>query len=184
MMRNRTSLFIGLLLLALGGVFLLASTTQGIGGPFGRLVGWNGLWPLFILVAGAGFWLPILLWWDRRAQVAGLVIPATIVTANGLLLLYQNLTGNWSSWAYAWALEPMAVGLSLVFLYLLTDRRTRGLLTGAAIVGGMGVLFFVIFASAFGSAVGVIAPVLMILVGLLVILRGFQAANSDDRPPA
>ena len=182
MVRHRTSLFIGVLLLALGAVFMIASLTQGMGGPLRRLVGWGGLWPLFVLVAGAGFWLPILIWWDRREQVAGLVIPATVITVNGLLLLYQNLTGRWNTWAYAWALEPMAVGLGLYLLYLLTESRTRGLLIAAGIVGGIGALFFVVFASAFGSAIGVLAPVLLILLGLLVILRGIRETNAEDGP--
>jgi hypothetical protein len=163
---------------------MLASVTQGIGGPLGRLVGWGGLWPLLVLVAGAGFWLPLVIWWDQRDKIAGLVVPATIVSANGLLLLYQNLTGNWGSWAYAWAIEPMAVGLSLALLYLLTDERPRGLLIAAAIVGGVGALFFVIFASAFGGAVGIVAPVLLIILGMLVLLRGMGSAQSGDGPPA
>ncbi|MBN1399732.1 MAG: hypothetical protein JXA74_02780 [Anaerolineae bacterium] len=181
-MRNRASLYIGLLLLALGGFFLLASITEDLGGPLGQALGWGGLWPLIILVVGVAFWLPIFIWWDRREQLAGLAIPGAIVTVNGLLLLYQNMTGDWDSWAYAWAVEPMAVGLGLLCLYLLTPERPRGLLVAAAIVGGVGALFFIIFGSVFGGAIRIAGPVLLILIGLLVILRGVRGQPDDDRP--
>ena len=35
--------------------------------------------PVIILLVGAAFWLPIIIWWDRRANVAGLAVPAMIL---------------------------------------------------------------------------------------------------------
>ena len=43
-----------------------------------------------------------------------MVVGGTVATTVGLVLLYQNNTGHWESWAYAWALVgPAASGLGL-----------------------------------------------------------------------
>src|SRR5688572_23511489 len=57
-------------------------------------------WPLFVIVPGIalialGLTLP---------QGSGLVVGGTVTTIIGLILLYQNSTDHWESWAYAWAL--------------------------------------------------------------------------------
>ena len=179
-MRNRASLYVGLLLLLFGAFFLVASATAGLHGWLGDILGWRGLWPVLVILVGMAFLLPIAIWWDRRDQVAGFVIPGTIVTVNGLLLLYQNWTGDWGSWAYAWTFEPLAVALGLLLLYYLTDRRTPGLLLAAKIVGGIGIVLFVILASAFNGALRFLGPIALMAVGLAVILRGRRGAHSDS----
>jgi hypothetical protein len=169
-MKNRGALYVGLLLIVLGGFFFLAQTTGRL--PFGIHLGWR-LWPLLVVIVGFAFWLPLAIWWDKRREIAGLVVPGTIVAFNGLLLLYQSLSGNWASWSYAWALEPVSVALGLLFLYYLTNRDP-GLLVAAAIVGGVGLVFFVIFASAFGGAIRFLGPLALIAVGLLVLLGALK----------
>ena len=165
-MRNRGALYTGILLIMLGGFFLLAQTTGWLH------LGWK-LWPLLVLGVGLAFWLPLVIWWDRRKELAGLVVPGTIIAGNGALLLYQSLSGNWSSWAYAWALEPIFVALGLLCLYFLSHRE-RGLLVAAGIVGGVGLVFLVIFASAFGGVIRFVGPVALIGLGLIILLGGFK----------
>lgn len=173
-MRNRGALYLGILFIVLGGFFLLAQSTGWLG------LGWK-LWPLLVLVAGLAFVLPLVIWWPKRAQLAGLVVPGTILAGNGLMMLYQSLTGNWGSWAYAWALEPIFVALGLFFLYLLTNRP-QGLLVAAAIVGGIGLLLFVIFASAFGGVIRFVGPVLLIALGLVILLGGLKGQFGNKAP--
>ena len=61
----------------------------------------------------------------RRAQPSR--ASAAVITTIGLILLYQQATGHWESWAYAWALLPAAVGFGLVSYGALTgDERIRG----------------------------------------------------------
>ena len=60
-----------------------------------------------------------------------------IVTGTGLILLYQNSTGRWQTWAYIWALYPVFLGLGLMFLGRRTDdegtrRAGRGFVTWGA----------------------------------------------------
>ena len=46
---------------------------------------------------------------------SGLTVAGSIVTMVGLVLLYQNATGNWKGWAYAWALVgPGGSGLGML----------------------------------------------------------------------
>ena len=182
-MRNRGSLYVGILLLAFGGLFLLAQLSTQLLAPFEIHWGWGRLWPLLILLVGLAFWLPVLIWWDDRAKIAGLVVPGTIVTINGLMLLYQALTRDWASWSYLWTMEPVGVAVGLLALYWL-GPRDRGLLVAAGIVGGVGLFFFVIFASIFGAWLRFLVPVLVIVAGLVLLLRGVQDRNRDDLPPA
>ena len=59
-------------------------------------------------------------------NVPGLSIPAFIIGGIGGLLYYQNATGDWNSWAYAWTLIPGFVGLGLLFFSIQTkDKGTQ-----------------------------------------------------------
>jgi hypothetical protein len=180
-MRDRGALYVGVLLIALGILFMFTQVAGTLLSPWGLRFGWSQMWPFTILFVGFAFWLPIVLWWDRRQQVAGLAIPATIITANGLLLLYQNLTGDWDSWAYMWALEPISVGLGLLFLYFLSVRQP-GLLTAAAIVCGIGLFFFAIFASIFGGVLRILGPAALILIGILIMLNAVNRRAKGGMP--
>ena len=77
-----------------------------------------------------------------------MVVGGTVATTVGLVLLYQNSTGHWESWAYAWALVgPAASGLGMVLWGLRTGHAgqvrngTWGLLGGLAMFV-VGFLFF------------------------------------------
>ena len=173
-MKDRGALYVGILLIAFGGFFLIAQLSRHLWLPFGLRLGWRGLWPFLILLVGFAFWLPIIVWWNRKAEIAGLAVPATIITVNGLILLYQNVTGDWGSWRYAWALEPIAVALGLIVLHVLLGSQGRGLLVAAGIVGGIGLVMFFIFASLFGGVLGLLAPVLLIMLGLFIIVSNLR----------
>ncbi len=65
-----------------------------------------------MIVIGIGVVILVLGLFVNREQ--GMVIGGTVVTTVGLVLLYQNTTGRWESWAYAWALVgPAASGLGM-----------------------------------------------------------------------
>jgi hypothetical protein len=182
-MKNRGSLYVGILLLAFGGLFLVAQLATDLLAPFEMYWGWGRLWPFLILFIGLAFWLPVFIWWEKRRQVAGLAVPGTIVVVNGLMLLYQAITRDWGSWSYLWSMEPIAVALGLLALYWLGPRE-RGLLVAAGIVGGIGLFFFVIFVSIFGGWLRFLVPVVVMVVGLLLLLRGIQDRGREDLPPA
>jgi len=101
--RNLINLYLGILLLALGAVFLVG---QFLGGGF-----WSYFWPFFVILTGAAFFVGMGAGGQR---VSGLAIPGSIISMVGLILLVQNTFRQWQTWSYAWALIIVAVGIGLV----------------------------------------------------------------------
>lgn len=66
-------------------------------------------WPLSVIAVGGVFLLAAMLY-----HIGGLAIPGTLLTGLGVILLGQNITGQWSSWLVVWPLVPGLVGLGLV----------------------------------------------------------------------
>jgi hypothetical protein len=169
---SKGSLYAGIVLIAFGALFLLTETAGRLFAAVGLNVGWGQLWPLAIVLVGLAFWLAILVWWDQRTRIAGLAVPGTLILMNGLLLLYQSATGDWESWTYAWSLEPVFVGLGLLMLYAL-GQRERGLLVAALVVGGVGVVFLLIFGSVWGGwVIQLLTALGLVLAGVLLLMRG------------
>ncbi len=127
----------GLPLLAVGGITFLATLL-----PWWHV--WARLWPLIILALAAGFICLAV-----HLRVIWIVIPAIFIGLNGLALQFCALTGLWSAWAVLWAVEPLAVGFTL----LLTASQTRSIAT--LVVG----LIFCAFSG-------------VVLTGLIVLLPG------------
>lgn len=180
-MRDRGALYAGILLIVFGGLFLFAQMGSVLLRSLGIEIGWAELWPFIVVLIGLAFWLPLLVWWEQRHKIAGLIIPGTIILVNGLVFLYSNSTGDWQGWSYLWTLEPISVGLGLLLFYMVASRE-RGVLLAAAIVGGIGLAFFVIFASVFGGWVRLVVPFVLILVGCLFLLRGLRERASAGMP--
>jgi DNA-binding CsgD family transcriptional regulator len=122
--------------------------------------------PLVVLVLGAVFFFLA----DARAQEWAwadlLYIPASLLTALGMIFLIDVITGDWNSWAYAWLLVAAGSGLGV----LLANRsRTWPQMVNqisAGVVTGALVLFILFGAIAGGRFVLVMAPVLLVLGGL------------------
>jgi len=173
-MRNRGPVYVGILLVLFGAIFLVAQLGESVSDVLRLRLGWAVMWPFLILLAGLAFLLPLLIWWDRRQEVVGLVMPGSIITMNGLILLYQNTVRDFGSWSYLWPLELVAVAIGLLLLYLL-GNRDRGLLVAMGIVGGIGLVFLVVFSSAFGGGLlRFVAPVVLITIGLLTVLTSLS----------
>ncbi len=82
-------------------------------------------WPLIVVGAGA-----ILFVLGLVLATPSLVIPACILAGIGGLLYWQNQTGNWESWAYAWTLIPGFSGVGQVFAGLLDSQQHREIQRG------------------------------------------------------
>ena len=144
-------------------------------------------WPFFIILAGIG----ILLFGLFMGGESGIVIGGTITTTVGLVLLFQDTTGRWESWAYAWALVgPAASGLGLAMWGMRTgngnDVRngTWGLLGGLAIFV-IGFLFFEGVIGISGQRLALpewLLPVAVIAIGLVVLGRGLLERTTRDTP--
>jgi hypothetical protein len=126
-------------------------------------------WPFTVLGVAAYLLVVGVLTWTP-----GLVIPACILAGLGGLLYYQNLTGNWESWAYAWTLIPGLVGLGLL-LFGLMRGRPRGPWLAAAWLLAVSAGLFVVFGSFLGGPGRPSQwwPVVLILLGVLFLAQSF-----------
>jgi len=172
--RARTFLVLGLLLI-LGGAWMIALVNNP------ELKAWwdsVASWPLLVVAGGFGLLLLGLL-----VNAPDMAIPASIVAGIGLILYYQNETGNWASWAYMWTLIPGFVGIGTVLAGILGGggwRRVREGLDLMLISLIMYAIFAAVFVPLFGgpSVLGPYGPAgLFILAGLYVIIRGVLAAR-------
>ena len=183
---SKGTLIMGVLLVALGIVFLVASLLGS------NVVGtW---WPLFIIVVGLLFFAPLFL---REASWGAFAIPGSVLTMTGVVLLFQNLFDAWQTWAYAWALiAPFSVGVGL---YIFGAHAAQpGLKDAGGVVMKVGLVLFLLFGFFFEGLVGVsgnlslriVWPILLILLGAWIILRpmfrrasgGPQAAPAGQQP--
>jgi hypothetical protein len=136
-------------------------------------------WPLFVIIPG----LTLLVVGFLGGGV-GASVPGGIVTMLGLVLAYQSSTGDWASWAFAWALvAPGGVGLGL-YLQALRDRdpemlrRGRTLLFIAALIFMIGFVLFESILGISGQDYGIFGkaalPGLLIVIGIILLVRSIQ----------
>ncbi len=130
------------------------------------------LWPFFVIIPGAAFLYFAL---TGGKNTVGLAVPGSVVTGTGLILLYQSMTGRWESWAYAWTLYPVFVGLALTYMgERLGDGGTfnagRGLVKWGAIAFVVAAAFFELVIFNGGGILGSLAlPILLIGLGVLML---------------
>jgi peptidoglycan/LPS O-acetylase OafA/YrhL len=111
-----------------------------------------------------------------------MAVPASIVAGIGGILYYQDLNNDYSSWSYMWALIPGFVGVGTVLTGLLGERTQKNLARGLRLMVISAVLFLV-FATLFGglSILGAYgAPILIILLGVYILARGFMRGSGGN----
>ena len=140
---------------------------------------WNLGWPFFVIVPGVLLFAFALAMHSPAGEPFAVI--GSIVTMTGLILLYQNTTGQWASWAYAWALiVPTSIGLGQI-VYGSLKNRPDVVTTGArsAMVGfiifAIGAAFFELVLGIGGFGLGRWGwPILLIGLGILLLLRNFM----------
>lgn len=167
-MERKSSVIGGVILILVGVFFLLVQFFPG-------LLGWFDLsqqWPLIIVLIGGLFLLGALL------GTPPLAMPAFIVGGTGLILYYQNLSGNWASWSYIWTLYPGLAGLGVILMNALSGKMGEGLREGGKLLL-ISAALFVVFGGFF-TGWGVWSqfwPVLIIAAGLWLLWK-----NRGARP--
>lgn len=129
--KRRASLAAGLVWILLGALFLVAQWVPGLRPWFS--------WP--VIVVGLGVLLLVI---GLLVGVPGLAVPACIVGGIGGLLYWQEATGNWESWAYAWTLIPGFGGAGIVLSGLLGGRPRRSVRGGGWLILISLVLFLIV----------------------------------------
>ena len=144
------------------------------------------LWPFLIILPGLAF---LAAAWAGSEKSVQLAYPGAIVTGTGAILLVQNITGRFESWAYAWALYPVFVGLASMFVGRRTHNdRTysegrRTVNTGLILLGIFAVFFEGFIFGGLGTSVGrFLLPAILIGIGLLLLFRGRVPFLQDSFP--
>ena len=119
---DRSRVATALVLILLGVWFLLVQFVPALEGFAIN----DRTWPLIIIGLGILFALIGLVMWTPA-----FLVPACVIGGIGGLLFYQNSTGDWKSWAYAWTLIPGFVGVG-VFLSSLLSGRIREAIRAAS----------------------------------------------------
>ncbi len=158
----RTSFVFGLVLVILGGYFLLMNFIPGLPG----LLPSSFSWPWIIISIGGGLLLLGLV-----VGSADMAVPAFIVGGIGGILLYQNTTENWGSWSYMWALIPGFVGLGTIAATII--KGNWGELREGIRLLFISAVLFAIFSAVMGgpNLLGQWWPILLILLGIYVIIN-------------
>jgi hypothetical protein len=160
---DRSRLAVGVLLLVLGVYFLAAQFFPALGD-------WIDIefsWPLIVI--GVGLLLLIIGLLSGEPDMA---VPAFVVGGIGCILYYQNNTGNWESWAYAWTLIPGFVGLGILGSAALGGSE-RGNVSNGLWLLLISAVLFLIFSSFLGGPelLGDYWPILLILLGVWLFAR-------------
>ena len=170
MRQNRSNLFLGLLLILIGGWMFVTRQVPSVQAWLDA----NFIWPMWVIGAGALVFLIGLITGNP-----GMAIPASIVAGIGGILYYQETTGNFSSWSYMWTLIPGFVGVGEILAGLLGEHTRRNLSSGTKNLVVSAVMFL-----AFGTFFGGLsilgdygAPILIILLGVYVLARGFMRGS-------
>src|SRR5574341_83273 len=166
MRQNRSSLILGILLILFGGWLVLTRQVPTLQNWLDK----NFTWPMWTIGAGL-----LILLIGLITGSPGMAVPASIVAGIGGILYYQNATGDFGSWAYMWALIPGFVGVGIILAGLLGENTRANLARGLNLLAISAVLFLV-FGTFFGG-VAILgdygAAILLILLGLYVLARGF-----------
>lgn len=176
---SRGAAVLGVALIVLGLIFFAG---QALNMDIGEVA-----WPFYVIAPGVA--LATLGLTQRRGS--GLTIAGSIVTMVGLVLLYQNATDRFESWAYAWALVgPGGSGIGMLLYGTRSgDRKMArdGFMTILAALGlfAVGLVFFEGVIGISGDRLPLpswVLPVAVIVIGVLVLLRGLTF--SDRSGPA
>ncbi len=179
--RSAGILFGGVLIL-LGVIFLSGQVL----GDFFRVDFGQFLWPFFIILPGIVL-LGVAMTAEGQVGVV-LSIVGGLLSMLGLLLFFQNVTGLWASWAYAWALmAPTGPGLGLMLYGLLRNDPTRmqsgmQLATIGVCIFAAGAVFFELVLGISGFGLGRYGwPLLLIGLGVFGLVRGLLARQAHAR---
>jgi len=162
---NRASVVVGGILILIGAIFLFVNVFH---------INFGQVWPIIFFIIGAGFYLPVLFMPRERQNLAGLLIPGTILFGLGVIFFYNILATNWGSWAYIWTLVPASVGLGLLLAARVGhwggDTMKVGFWMFVISTGAC----FILAAFFSGGNVGAIGAILLIGLGVVLLIQSIR----------
>ena len=166
---SRGAAVLGVALIILGLVFFAG---QALNMDIGEVA-----WPFYVIAPGLALAAVGL----TQRGGSGLTIAGSVVTMVGLVLLYQNATDRFESWAYAWALVgPGGSGIGMLLYGTRSGDRKMArdgfwTILGALGLFAVGLVFFEGIIGISGDRLPLpnwVLPVAVILIGVVVLLRG------------
>jgi len=166
---NRSNLVLGFLLILVGGWMFVTNQVPAVQ----EWLDENFIWPMWTIGAGL-----LILLIGLITGAPGMAIPAAIVAGVGGILYYQEVNSDYTSW-YLWLLIPAFVGVGTILAGLLGENTRRNLarglrlvLTGSVLCLALGTLFGgLTILGNYG------APILIILLGVYILARGFMRGS-------
>ena len=160
----------------LGGILIVLGLVFFAGQQLNIDIG-AATWPFYVIAPGVA----MVAFGLTQRRGSGLTIAGSIVTMVGVVLLYQNATNRFESWAYAWALVgPGGSGIGMLLYGTRSgdNKMARNgffsILTALGIFAA-GFVFFEGIIGISGERLPVpawILPGAVILIGVLLLLRG------------
>lgn len=162
---SRGSVVAGSILILIGAIFLFVNVFH---------INFGQVWPIIFFIIGAGFYLPVLLLPRDRANLAGLLVPGTILFGLGAIFFYNIFTDGWKSWAYIWTLIPASVGLGLLLAARIGNWGGDTMKVGFwMFVISTGVCL--ILAAFFGGGnAGLVGAILLIVLGVFLLIQSIR----------
>jgi len=166
---SRGAAVLGVALIILGLVFFAG---QALNMDIGEVA-----WPFYVIAPGLALAAVGL----TQRGGSGLTIAGSVVTMVGVVLLYQNATDRFESWAYAWALVgPGGSGIGMLLYGTRSGDRKMArdgfwTILGAFGLFAVGLVFFEGIVGISGDRLPLpnwVLPVAVIVIGVVVLLRG------------
>jgi hypothetical protein len=168
-MDKRGNVFVALVLIGFGILFLLINFFPGLKGYI--------IWPYIFFILAAGFFIPPLVIPSARKGLAALFIPGMILMMLGLIFTYNMFSHDWRSWGYMWLLIPSSVGMGLA-----SASWLGGWGRDATVVGFWLMVISLVFFAIVGALVGTsilrfMGPVILIILGLFFVARSLRRSS-------
>jgi len=177
---SRGAAVLGVALIILGLVFFAG---QALNMDIGEVA-----WPFYVIAPGLALAAVGL----TQRGGSGLTIAGSVVTMVGLVLLYQNATDRFESWAYAWALVgPGGSGIGMLLYGTRSGDRKMArdgfwTILGALGLFAVGLVFFEGIIGISGDRLPLpnwVLPVAVIVIGVVVLLRGLTFRDRWEPAP-
>lgn len=164
---RRSNMALELILLLVGGWFLAGQFFPQLA----NLIPLDYAGPWWVIGVGLLFLVTAVV-----LRAPAMAVPAVMIAGIGGILYYQNSTGDWDSWAYAWAMIPGFGGLGHLIKGLLEGRFMHNLREGAG-----SILFSLFMFGIFGAFLGgppilsQLWPLFLIGAGVWILLGGMRS---------
>ena len=166
-MKRKGSVTFGVLLILAGALFLVVELVPDFNEWYTQFADW----PFWVIGPGLLFLFAAVI-----SGVSALAIPGAIISGIGGILYYQEVSGDWQSWAYLWTLITGFVGIGVFFMHLLEGRVKKAFKEGGNLVITSVVMFLLfgsLMRSIFGEEpfFGQYWPVLIIVWGAWLLVK-------------